>query len=79
MTKSATTSNKPRKQHTPEFRQEALKLAGRIGVAAANIPVANDIPVHCADATKWQWFYNHERTNMALNGFTPMQHIQRIT
>ncbi|EOC1281071.1 IS3 family transposase [Cronobacter turicensis] len=35
MTKSATTSNKPRKQHTPEFRQEALKLAERIGVAAA--------------------------------------------
>ncbi|MBT0725791.1 transposase, partial [Rosenbergiella australiborealis] len=26
----------------------------------------------------WQWFYNHERPNMALNGFTPMQHIQRI-
>ncbi|ULH09971.1 IS3 family transposase [Serratia marcescens] len=35
MSKSATTSNKPRKQHTPEFRQEALKLAERIGVAAA--------------------------------------------
>ena len=33
MTKSATTSNKPRKQHSPEFRQEALKLAERIGVA----------------------------------------------
>ena len=29
-------------------------------------------------ATKWQWFYNHERPNMALNGFTPMQHIQRL-
>ncbi|KAF1366220.1 hypothetical protein FHR25_005113, partial [Yokenella regensburgei] len=26
-----------------------------------------------------QWFYNHERPNMALNGFTPMQHIQRMT
>ncbi|MBT0728495.1 transposase, partial [Rosenbergiella australiborealis] len=26
----------------------------------------------------WQWFYNHERPNMALNGFTPMQHIQRV-
>ncbi|EGA4508428.1 TPA: transposase, partial [Escherichia coli] len=26
---------KPRKQHTPEFRNEALKLAERIGVAAA--------------------------------------------
>lgn len=29
--------------------------------------------------TQWQWFYNHERPNMALNGFTPMQHIQRMT
>ncbi|EGM7070467.1 transposase, partial [Salmonella enterica subsp. enterica serovar Oranienburg] len=26
---------KPRKQHTPEFRLEALKLAERIGVVAA--------------------------------------------
>ncbi|WP_416222820.1 IS3 family transposase [Yersinia sp. SCPM-O-B-9106 (C-191)] len=30
-------------------------------------------------ATRWQWFYNHERPNMALNGFTPMQHIQRMS
>lgn len=29
-------------------------------------------------ATKWQYFYNHQRPNMALNGFTPMQHIQRM-
>jgi len=35
MTKPASTSKKPRKQHTPEFRNEALKLAERIGVAAA--------------------------------------------
>jgi transposase len=35
MTKSATVSKKPRKQHSPEFRSEALKLAERIGVAAA--------------------------------------------
>lgn len=35
MIKSVTVSKKPRKQHTPEFRQEALKLAERIGVAAA--------------------------------------------
>ncbi|WP_261139454.1 transposase [Serratia liquefaciens] len=26
-------------------------------------------------APQWQWFYNHERPNMALNGFTLMQHI----
>jgi transposase len=35
MTKSASTSKKTRKQHTPEFRNEALKLAERIGVATA--------------------------------------------
>lgn len=35
MTKPALTSKKPRKQHTPEFRNEALKLAEHIGVAAA--------------------------------------------
>lgn len=35
MTKPESTIKKPRKQHTPEFRQEALKLAERIGVAAA--------------------------------------------
>lgn len=29
-------------------------------------------------ATGWQWFYNHERPNMAFNGYTPMQHIQRM-
>lgn len=35
MTKPLSTSKKPRKQHTPEFRDEALRLAQRIGVAAA--------------------------------------------
>lgn len=35
MTKPTSTSKKLRKQHTPEFRDEALKLAERIGVAAA--------------------------------------------
>ncbi len=35
MTKPSATKNKPRKQHTPAFREEALKLAQRIGVDAA--------------------------------------------
>ena len=35
MTKPASTTKKTRKQHTPEFRNEALKLAERIGVVAA--------------------------------------------
>ncbi|KZP42426.1 transposase, partial [Escherichia coli] len=33
--KTVSTSKKPRKQHSPEFRSEALKLAERIGVTAA--------------------------------------------
>lgn len=35
MTKPTSTSQKPRKQHSLEFRNEALKLAEKIGVAAA--------------------------------------------
>ena len=35
MTKSVSTTKKIRKQHTPEFCSEALKLAERIGIAAA--------------------------------------------
>ena len=35
MTKSVTANKNPRKQYSPEFRSEALKLAERIGVAAA--------------------------------------------
>ena len=35
MTKPASNSKTARKQYTPEFRDEALKLAERIGVAAA--------------------------------------------
>lgn len=35
MTKSAIVTKKPRKQYSPEYRSEALKLAERIGVAAA--------------------------------------------
>lgn len=35
MTKPASIQKKPRKQHSPEFRNEALRLAKRIGIAAA--------------------------------------------
>lgn len=35
MTKPASNSKTARKQYTPEFRDEALKLAERIGIAAA--------------------------------------------
>lgn len=36
MTKSIPTSKKPRKQHTPAFRNDALKLAARHAAATAS-------------------------------------------
>ncbi|MCC8368075.1 integrase core domain-containing protein [Xenorhabdus sp. PB61.4] len=30
-------------------------------------------------ATKRRWFYNHERSNMALGGYIPKQHVLHIT
>ncbi|ELG7590375.1 IS3 family transposase [Salmonella enterica] len=50
MTKPASTTKKPRKQHTPEFRQEALKLAERIGVAAA----ASELNLYESQLYNWR-------------------------
>ncbi|GKV76947.1 transposase InsE for insertion sequence IS3C [Pectobacterium carotovorum subsp. carotovorum] len=50
MTKSVSTSKKPRKQHTPEFRNEALKLAERIGVSAA----ARELSLHESQLYNWR-------------------------
>lgn len=50
MTKSVSTSKKPRKQHTPEFRVEALKLAERIGVAAA----ARELSLYESQLYNWR-------------------------
>ena len=30
-------------------------------------------------ATKWLWFYNNERPNMAIGGITPMQKLALAT
>ncbi|EPJ4165683.1 IS3 family transposase [Citrobacter freundii] len=49
MTKPAV-SKKPRKQHTPEFRREALKLAERIGVAAA----ARELSLYESQLYNWR-------------------------
>ena len=35
----------------------------------------SDLDVVRDFATKWAWFYNHERPNMALDGFTPKQRL----
>ncbi len=50
MTKPASTSKTPRKQYTPEFRAEALKLAERIGVAAA----ARELSLYESQLYNWR-------------------------
>ncbi len=52
MTKSASTSTtkKTRKKHTPEFRNEAMKLAERIGVAAA----ARELSLYESQLYNWR-------------------------
>ena len=57
MTKPASTNKKPRKQHTPEFRNEALKLAERIGVAAA----ARELSLYESQLYAWCSKINHAR------------------
>ena len=49
MTKTVSTSKKPRK-HSPEFRSEALKLAERIGVAAA----ARELSLYESQLYNWR-------------------------
>ncbi|MGC6746745.1 transposase [Escherichia coli] len=41
---------KPRKQHSPEFRSEALKLAERIGVTAA----ARELSLYESQLYNWR-------------------------
>ncbi|HDS7828845.1 TPA: IS3 family transposase [Klebsiella pneumoniae] len=50
MTKPVSTTKKPRKQHTSEFRHEALKLAERIGVAAA----ARELSLYESQLYNWR-------------------------
>jgi transposase len=52
MTKPASTAKKPRKQHTPEFRHEALKLAERIGVTAA--AAARELSLYESQLYNWR-------------------------
>lgn len=59
MTKSVSTSKKPRKQHTPEFRNEALKLAERIGVAAA----ARELSLYESQLYAWCSKINNARSS----------------
>nr|WP_268952790.1 colicin E3/pyocin S6 family cytotoxin [Rouxiella aceris] len=50
MTKPASTRKKPRKQHTPEFCIETLKLAERMDVAAA----AQEVSLYESQLYAWR-------------------------
>lgn len=56
MTKPASTTKKTRKQHTPKFRNEALKLAERIGVAAA----ARELSLYESQLYNWRSKQHHQ-------------------
>ncbi|UAO79978.1 IS3-like element IS3 family transposase [Escherichia coli] len=59
MTKTVSTSKKPRKQHSPEFRSEALKLAERIGVTAA----ARELSLYESHLYNWRSKQQNQQTS----------------
>lgn len=59
MTKSATVSKKPRKQQSPEFRSEALKLAERISVTAA----ARQLELYESQLYNWRSKIQQQKTS----------------
>ena len=59
MTKTVSTSKKPRKQHSPEFRSEALKLAERIGVTAA----ARELSLYESQLYAWRSKQHQQMTS----------------
>lgn len=59
MTKAATVSKKSRTQYSPEFRSEALKLAERIGVAAA----ARELSLYEAQLYAWRSKIQQQKTS----------------
>ncbi|HFF0749212.1 TPA: transposase, partial [Escherichia coli] len=79
MTKTVSTSKKPRKQHSPEFRSEALKLAERIGVTAA----ARELSLYESQLYNWRSKQQNQQTSSAqwiqyllsLAPDCPWQHI----
>ncbi|GAB7216825.1 transposase [Dickeya oryzae] len=61
MTKPTSTSKKTRKQHTPEFRNEALKLVERIGVAVA----AHELSLYESQLYAWRSKQQQQMTSSA--------------
>ncbi|TXO49045.1 transposase, partial [Escherichia coli] len=56
---TVSTSKKPRKQHSPEFRSEALKLAERIGVTAA----ARELSLYESQLYNWRSKQQNQQTS----------------
>lgn len=54
-----TATKKPRKQHSPEFRQEAIKLAEHIGVAAA----ARELRLYESQLYNWRSKQRNQATS----------------
>lgn len=52
------TTKKPRKTHTTEFKQEAVRLAAKIGVAAA----ARDLGVYESQIYDWRGKFKLEKS-----------------
>ncbi|HAJ7145519.1 TPA: IS3 family transposase, partial [Escherichia coli] len=59
MTKPVSAISKSRKQYSPEFRQEALKLAERIGVAAA----ARELSLYESQRYNWRSKLQQQRSS----------------
>ncbi len=59
MTKTVSNHKEPRKQHSPEFRSEALKLAERIGVTAA----ARELSLYESQLYNWRSKQQNQQTS----------------
>lgn len=76
MTKTVSTSKKPRKQHSPEFRSEALKLAERIGVTAA----ARELSLYESQLYNWRSKQQNQQTSSEreLEMSTEIARLKRV-
>lgn len=77
MTKTVSTSKKPRKQHSPEFRSEALKLAERIGVTAA----ARELSLYESQLYNWRSKQQNQQTSSEreLERCLPRLHVSNAS
>ena len=73
MTKTVSTSKKPRKQHSPEFRSEALKLAERIGVTAA----ARELSLYESQLYNWRSKQQNQQKSCELEMSTEIARLKR--